>query len=269
MKAFMHHLSYEFKTGIRDRGKLLMSYLLPLVFFVFTGALMTQLNPLFKDLMLPAMILFAIMSSALLSFPSALIRERESGVYRSYRINGVPSASIISAPVLSTAFHMAVVAAIICMLGPRLFGGVAPGNIAGFIAAGILSYLAFAGAGTLIGVAAASEQVSMLVAQCFYIPSILLGGLMVPASVLPAGLQRVALLLPASHAMKLFNGLGQAAAGAVFPWQPLAVLAAGTVLSFGLAAALFQWDSRARQPSRKAWAALLAFLPYAAAVVLG
>ena len=267
MKAFLHHLSYDFKTGIRDKGKLLMYYLLPLVFFAFMGALMTAVNPLFKDLMLASMIMFAVMSSALLFIPTSLIRERETGVFRSYRINGVPSASILTVPIVSTAFHMAVVAVIICLAGPALFGGVPPSNIPGFIAGGILSYLVFAGIGTLIGVAAANDGVSVMISQCLYIPSIILGGLMMPASVLPAGLKRIALLFPASHTMRAFEALGTA--GSPFPWREVVLLAASVVINFGLAGLLFQWDSRARQPSRKAWGALLAVVPFAIAVAVG
>jgi hypothetical protein len=47
------------------------------------------------------------------------------------------------------------------------------------------------------------------------------------------------------------------------------VLAASIVLSFALAALAFEWDSRAAQPSRKAYAALLAVIPYAAAALIG
>ena len=53
------------------------------------------------------------------------------------------------------------------------------------------------------------------------------------------------------------------------PWGSLAVLGASVVLSFGLAAALFEWDSRAAQPSRKAYAALLVILPYAVSALIG
>jgi hypothetical protein len=41
------------------------------------------------------------------------------------------------------------------------------------------------------------------------------------------------------------------------------------VLSFALAALLFQWDTRASQPNRKALVALLALAPYVAAALLG
>jgi ABC-2 type transport system permease protein len=268
MKAFIHHLAYDFKTGIRDRSKLLMFYLFPLVFFALIGALMSSVNPGFKQIMIPAMALFAYMCSALLTLPTMLVNAREAGVFRSYRINGVPSASILSIPVIGTAVHMIVITVIVVFLGMRIFNGIPPANLAGFAAAAALSYLAYAGIGVLIGVAAGNHTVSTLLAQLVFIPSIMLGGLMVPSSMLPAGLQRISLLLPAAHAMKVFAGLGMPGGGAV-PWSSIVVLAASAALSFGLAAMLFEWDTRSSQPSRKAFAAILGILPFAAAVLTG
>jgi ABC-2 type transport system permease protein len=268
MTAFLHHLAYDFKTGIRDRSKLLMFYLFPVVFFVLVGGLMASVNPGFKQTMIPGMVLFAFMCSALLNLPGLLVGAREAGVFRSYRINGVPSASIVSIPVIGTAVHMAVVAVVITFAGMRFYGGVAPSHAAGFAAAALLSYAMYAGIGVLIGVAAANNTVCILVSQLIYIPSIILGGLMVPAAMLPAGLQRVSLLLPASHSMRVFIGLGMPGSTGT-PWLSLGVMAASIVLSFGLSALLFEWDSRASAPSRKAWAALLAIVPFAASALIG
>jgi ABC-2 type transport system permease protein len=269
MQAFIHHLAYDYATGIRDRSKLLMFYLFPIVFFALVGGLMTSVNPGFRQTMLPAMVLFAFMCSALLNLPGVLVNAREAGVFRSFRINGVPAASIVSIPVIGTAVHMAVVALLVSLAGPRLFGGAAPLNIAGFAAAAVLSYAAYAGIGVLIGVAAGNTTASILIAQLIYIPSIILGGLMVPTSILPDGLQRISLLLPATHSMRVFASLGGMQGGAGTPWLSIGVLASSVVVSFGLAAILFEWDSRSAQPSRKAYAAFLGIAPFAVAALIG
>jgi ABC-2 type transport system permease protein len=268
MSAFFHHLSYDFKSGIRDKGKLLMFYLFPLVFFALAGTLMTAVNPFFKETMLPGMILFAVMSSALLTFPGGIVTAREQGVFRSYRINGVPAVSILVIPVIGGVLHAAIVGVVISLGGAYVLGGVAPTNILGFAAAGLLSYAAFAGIGVLIGTASARDNASTMITQLIYIPSILLGGLMMPASILPEGFRRISLLLPSTHAMNALTGLGGMPAGAPVPWLAIAVLSASTVLDFALAAWIFQWDPRSTTPSRKAFAALLGVLPFAAAVVI-
>lgn len=268
MSAFAHHLSYDFRTGVRDRSKLLMYYLFPLVFFVLMGGLMSSVNPGFTKVIVPGMALFAFMCSSLLTLPSGLVAAREAGVYRSYRINGVPAASIIGIPVLSTAVHMAIISLLIVVAAPRIFGGVMPASIPGFIGGALLSYVACAGIGVLIGVAAGNATVTILVSQLLYIPSIVLGGIMVPTTILPPFLQRISLLLPATHCMSVLAGIAMPGSAGV-PWLSLAVLAASIVLSFGLAGVLFEWDSRAAAPSRKAWLALLGMAPFAAAALIG
>jgi ABC-2 type transport system permease protein len=264
MTAFTHHLSYDFKTGIRDRSKLLMFYLFPLVFFFVVGAFMVQINPGFRQTMLPGMMIFAYMSSVLLSLPSALVEARESGVFRSYRINGVPSASILATPVIGAFVHMIVVSVVISFAGARLFGGAVPASVPGFIAAALMAFLTYAAIGLLIGVAAGNSNVSILVSQLLYIPSILLGGIMVPTSLMPNAFRRIGLLLPAAHSMRVFNGL---AFGGPFPSASFAVLCASIIMNLLLAELLFEWDSRATQPCPKAWAALIAALPFVASAL--
>ena len=163
---------------------------------------------------------------------------------------------------------MAVAAVVIGFAGARFYDAAAPARVALFALAALLSYAAYAGIGVLIGVASGNNTVSILVAQLIYIPSIILGGLMVPSAMLPGGLAKLSLLLPATHCMRVLVGLGMPGSAAT-PWLSICVLAVSAALSFGLAALLFEWDSRSSAPSPKAWLALLAVLPYAAAVLIG
>lgn len=73
MSAFTNHFSFEFRTGIRDKTLLLMNYLFPIGLYIMLGLLMTELNPLFVETMIPAMILIAIMSGTVLSLPNPLV----------------------------------------------------------------------------------------------------------------------------------------------------------------------------------------------------
>jgi ABC-2 type transport system permease protein len=269
MRAFANHLAYDFRSALRDRGRLLLFHLFPLAYFALCGSFMTAVNPFFRQAMLPGMVLFAVMSAALLAAPSALVQARENGVFRSYRINGVPSASILSVPVVGAALHVAVVSLAISLAGAFVFGGRTPASAAGFAAAALLSYAAYAALGVLIGVAAGKDASAILVSQLIFVPSIMLGGLMVPARMMPEGLQRIALVLPSTHCMRAFAGLGGMNGGAAIPWASLLVLGSSAVLSFGLALALFEWDSRANRPSRKALAAILGIVPYAVAALVG
>lgn len=268
MTALANHFAYEFKTGLRNSTLLLMNYLFPLIFYAMMGLVMTQINPGFKDTMVPAMVLFATMASTLLGLPGPLVESREAGIYRSYRINGVPAASILLTPALTTAFHVFIVGTVIAATGGSLFDGAMPTNWGAFILITILSVLSCTGLGALIGVIAGDSRAVVLLSQLIFLPSMLLGGLMMPLNVLPESVHSISMLLPASHAMQAYAGLAYGRETLMGPMVSVAVLAISGVLAFGLAVFLFNWDSRNSARRGHPVMALLALVPYLIAAIL-
>ncbi len=262
MNAFASHFSFEFRTGIRDRTQLLMNYLFPLGLYGMLGFLMTELNPDFAKTIIPAMITIAILSGTILSLPNPLVTAREAGIFRSYKINGVPAISILTIPALTTILHMVIVAVIITATAPLFFGAPPPVNWGGFILFFLLAVFAHAGLGMLISVISSSTRAIVLWSQLIFLPSMLIGGLMIPYSMLPGALGKVALLFPATHAMNVFQGLAQNQTAAFDPPWSVLILLAGGILSFGLANYLFCWDSQNKTRRGHPSLALLALLPY-------
>lgn len=89
MTAFTNHFLFEFKTGLRNSSAMMMFYLLPLGFYAAMGFIMVEINPGFRELLLPAMIVFAIMSSTILGYPNGLVEFREA-----YWKSGVDSTQV-------------------------------------------------------------------------------------------------------------------------------------------------------------------------------
>ena len=268
MNAFANHFSFEFRTGIRDKTLLLMNYLFPIGLYAMLGFLMTELNPLFAETLIPAMIIVAIMSGTVLSLPNPLVTAREAGIFRSYKINGVPAISILTIPALTTISHMVVVAVIITATAPLLFGAPPPVNWPGFILFFLLAAFAHAGLGMLISVISSSTRAVVLWSQLVFLPSMMIGGLMIPYSMLPGTLGKIALLLPATHAMNIFQGLAQNQVTVFSLAGSIIILLAGGLLSFGLANYLFCWDSHNKTRRGHPALALLALLPYTLGIIL-
>lgn len=267
MKAFFTHLSYEFRATLRDKTLLLMNYLFPLFFFVMMGLLMGKVNPTFKDTMIPGMILVAIMSSTLLAMPSPMLTSRESGVFRSFKINGVPSLSIIIIPILNALLHMLVVSVIIILAGHFFFEGVLPGNWLYFGIVWLVSFLAFSGLGMLIGVVASNSRSTVLIAQLIFVPSMILGGLMMPTSVLPKSLSLIGNLLPTGHAMGAFIALSAGQTPVADGFLQLGLLLVTGLLALGLSVYLFHWDNSIKR-QRPALLGLLVILPFVVSMAL-
>lgn len=262
MTALVHHFTFEFKTGLRNTTLLLMNYMFPLGFYAMMGLVMTQINPPFAETMIPAMVIFATLSSALLGLPGPLVEAREAGIFRSYKVNGVPALAILLMPALTTVFHVLIVAAIIALTGAPLFGGATPTRWIPFTLITLLMALSSAGLGALIGVIANDSRAVVLLSQAVYLPSMLLGGLMVPLDILPASVQPFSLLLPASHAMQAYLGFAYGQTTLMAPIISVLALALSGLLAFGLAIFLFAWDRHNSTRRGSRWLALLALVPY-------
>jgi ABC-2 type transport system permease protein len=262
MTAFINHFAFEFRTGIRNKQLLLMNYLFPLGFYLMMGFVMAGINPLFLDSMTPAMVVFAVLAATLLGIPDPLVNARENGIFRSYKINGIPSFSILVIPALTTMLHLVIVAAVITGTASLLFDAPAPLNWPGYVLVFAAFAFVMAGISVLIGVVSPNSRVTVLYSQVFFIPSILLAGMMFPYEMLPTVVAKIAQLLPATQAMNAFKGLAMGGAADFNPWLSIAVLFVSGILAFGLAAYLFSWDRRNATRRGHPLLALLCFLPY-------
>jgi len=268
MNAFIHHFSFEFRTGIRNKQLLLMNYLFPLGFYLMMGFIMAEINPPFREDIVPAMIVFGILAATLLGIPDPLVNARENGIFRSYKINGVPSLSILVIPALTTILHLVIVAVLITTTAPLLFDAPLPVNWLNFSLIFVAMAFACAGISVLIGVVSPSSRMTVLWSQLIFVPSMILGGMMVPYSMLPDIAGKFAQLLPATQAMNALNGLAMGKVAAFSPWGSVMVLLISGVFAFGLAAYLFSWDSRNSTRRGHPLLALLVLLPNIAGILL-
>ena len=262
MSAFVNHFSFEFRTGIRNKTLLLMNYLFPLGFFLMMGFIMVDINPPFREDLVPAMVVFAIVAATFLGLPDPLVNARENGIFRSYKINGIPSVSILTIPGLTTVLHLVIVTVIITVTAPLLFDAPSPANWLNYIVVFIATAIACAGISVLIGVISSSSRMTVLWAQLVFIPSMLLGGLMLPYSMLPDAAGTVAQLLSATHAMNAFKGLAMGKTADFAPLGSVIILLLSGLLAFGLAIYLFSWDSRNSTRRGHPLLALLVLTPY-------
>lgn len=267
MTAFLNHMAFEFRTGLRNPAQLLMNYLFPLGFYLMMGLVMVPINPLFAQTLIPGMITVATMASALLGLPGTLVESREAGIYRSFKINGVPAVSILAIPTMGTVFPVVIVAAIITLTGP-LFKGILPTNWAAFALVTLVTAFAYGAIGALIGVVAADSRGTVLYSQLLFLPSMIMSGIMLPLEMLPASARRLSALLPATHSMQAYIGLAYGQPTAMNALASLLLLLASGILAFGLGIYLFSWDSRNATRRGHPALALLAIVPLVAGAIL-
>lgn len=243
MNAFAAHFAFEFRAGVRNRTLLLLNYLFPLGLYMMLGFILTGLNPFFQEVIIPGMVVIAVMAAYLLGVPEPLVGAREKGIFRSYKINGVPPSSILSIPSLTTGVHTVIVATIITATAPVLFDAPLPVDWLGFLVSLVAIIVATAGMAVVIGVVSSNSRVVILWSQLVFIPSMLLGGIMIPYGELTPGVAKASQLLPATQAMNAFQGLAMGEIADFNPWVSIVSLLVCGVVGFGLALFLFSWDS--------------------------
>lgn len=268
IEGLVAHAAVEFRTGVRDRTLLLMTYLFPLGFYGFMGVFMTEMNPEFAGVMIPGMAVFAMLAAAMFGLPGPLISARETGVLRSYRINGVPTGAVFGVPAATTVAHLLVVGAIVALSAPLLFDAPSVGNVAAFALVLVVAATTHAALGALIGVVSANNRISVLWSQILFLPSVLLAGIIVPFEQIPDAFQPLSLLLPASYAMEAFRGLAFGAETLVAPWLAVAVLAVGAAVALALTRLCYAWDDHGAGRRLHPAFGLLAIVPYAIPAVV-
>ena len=230
------------------------------------GFVLIDIDPAFAEVFIPLLIIIAILLATLLGLPDPLVTAREAGIFRNYKINGVPTLSLLIIPALTMIIHLVIVTIIFVVAAPLLFSASVPLDWLGFVMTFIVTAFALTGLGVLIGVVSANSRITVLWSQVIFIPTMVV--MFIPASVLPDAVMRVAQLLPPIHAMNAFRGLAMGLTTNFAPLGSLVILATGGVLAFGLAIYLFSWDSQNETRRGHPALALLALLPYVIGVIL-
>lgn len=205
MNAFFKYLGFQFKMDVREKGTLLTYYIAPLVFYFVMGAVFSSINPATKATLAGAMSIFAVTMGAVLGLPAPIIKIREGGVLRAYQVNGIPNWSVLLVHAVSAFIHLFIVTMIILVSAPALFGAGLPGNYAAYFIILVALIFTSIALGLLIGVISRGQAVGTMLSQAVFLPSLLLSGIMFPASMLPGFLGQVGAVFPATHAMRAFS----------------------------------------------------------------
>lgn len=205
MNAFFKQMAIQFKLGLRDKTLLIDFYLLPIGFYLIMGGVMSGINPTFKQTLIPSMIVFGVTMGALQGVSAPMAKLRESGTLRAYRVLGIPAGSVLLTQFLSAFLHTLIASVLILITAPVLFKAEPPKNLLSFFAVLCLFILATTAVGIFFGVIAKVHMASMLSVVVF-IFSVMLSGMMFPASMLPRALLYAGRILPATFAIQAFSG---------------------------------------------------------------
>lgn len=245
MKAFLKHLKIQFLIDIRERGTLMVYYIVPLVFYFVMGAVFSSVNPQAKDTLGASMMIFGVTMGAVLGIPSPIVKMREAGVLRAYTVCGVPGFAVLLVQAVSAFVHLLIVCGVIFFTAPLCFGAAFPQNLPAFMLSLFVLLFASISLGLLIGVTAKGNSSAMMFSQGIFLPTVMLSGIMFPASMLPEALRIVGRVLPGTYIMQTFGGLNYSLTPDIEPM--VALLTATGIGIIATVGAVFKFRSTSKR----------------------
>ncbi len=242
MTAYLAQARTELTLTLRRGESVLLTLGIPvmlLVFFSLVDVLPTPSgveDPI--DFLAPGIIALALMSSAMVNVAIA------TGFERQYQVLKRLGATPLGRPRLLAAKTTAVLAIelvqlVVLVPVSLLLGWEPEATWLGFVVVAVLGTVGFAGLGFLMAGTLRAE-ITLALANGLYLVLLLLGGMIIPLSELPAPLETFAKLLPAAA---LAAGVdGTLTAGAAVPGWAWAVLVLWAVAAPVAAALTFRWE---------------------------
>jgi ABC-2 type transport system permease protein len=251
LNGWIRHLLLTIALNFASPQAIVYGYLVPVFFLLAFGSVFRTDSPPLQAHM-GQILTITILGGACFGLPTALVSEREQGVWRRYRLLPIPVAWLVLSAMIARVLIVASAVLIQIAMARAVYGTPLPTQPGIAVLAFFFVTAAFLALGLLIAALADTVPAVQALGQCIFLPMIMIGGVGVPLTALPDWAQHVAGFMPGRYAVEVLqpcfdgrNGLP----GAGFRLGALGVIG----LAAGVAAArLFRWEAGARlgRPAR-------------------
>ena len=241
MRAFRAQTRMELALSLRQGEQLLVSIAIPLLLLVFFSLVDVLPKPdgvdHAVDFLAPGILALAVMSTAMVSLGIGTGFERQYGVLKRLGSTPLGRPRLILAKI-TMVLLVELLQVVVLVPTALLLGWHPDGTIALAVPAYLLGTAAFAGIGLLLA-GTQRGTVTLAAANGLYLVLLLLGGMIIPLTKLPAAIRVIAELLPAAALSRAMAAAFRAGAPAhAGQWAVLAVWAVAAPLA---AAWLIRW----------------------------
>jgi ABC-type transport system involved in cytochrome c biogenesis permease component len=254
LNGWTRHFLLTLYLNFRNPQGIVYGYLVPIIFLLAFGSVFRADNPPLLAQMGQIMTI-TILGGACFGLPTALVAERERGIWRRYRLLPVPTPWLVFSAMLARVLMVASSVLVQIALARAIFGTPFPSHPGAATLGFLFVTAAFLGIGFLIAALADNVPAVQALGQCIFLPMIMIGGVGVPLAVLPLWAQRIAGFMPGRYAVEVlqpcFNGLN-GLHGTGFRLGALAVIGLAAGVS---GAKLFRWEAGRRMGSARWWVA--------------
>lgn len=223
MSAFLYTVALQWKLDIRSKTLLITCYVVPLIFFAIMGGIFTSVNPMAKDTLIQSMTVMGVSMGALIGLPPSINELYGGDSKKVYQANGVPVLVGLISMALSAFIHLLIVSLILYAAAPLVFDAAPPSHPMLYFAALAITTVVSISIGCVLGLAVKQQAKLTMVSQLVFLPSIMLSGILFPSNMLPAFLEDLGKLFPATWGYELMQEGGFCAANL---WPLIAILLA-------------------------------------------
>jgi ABC-type multidrug transport system permease subunit len=269
-RGLFRHFLLCLELSFRSKQAVVYGYMVPLLFLLAFGSVFRAETPLLLGQM-GQLLTITILGGACFGMPTALVAERERGIWRRYRLLPVGMGSLVGTVLAARVLIVASAAALQVGLAHLIYGTPLPLHPAQTALGVVLVTASFLGLGLLVAALADDVPSVQAMGQCLFLPMIMIGGVGIPLLALPTWAQRVSGFMPGRYAVEVLQlGYGDPRGLSAGGFGVLALCVIG--MAAGIAGArLFRWDTgrnAGRYPSAWVAAALAAWIAvgFAAAV---
>jgi ABC-2 type transport system permease protein len=206
VRIFFHQLRAEQKLFWRSRELAFFTFLLPILFFLLLGSAYgdDEINGVSGyQFLLAGMIGYGAASTTFAGLALLLVIRRESGVLKRLRATPLPPATYVAAVLGSIIFIFLLEAAILIAIGRFAYDVPLPDPFLSLILVVLLGAASFAALGIGLTALIKSAEGSSAVVNALYLPLSFISGAFFAADTFPDVLEKLALLLPLSHLIRL------------------------------------------------------------------
>ena len=261
--GLLGHFLLTLQLNLRSKQALIYGYLVPIFFLLAFGSVFrADTPPLLAEM--GQILTISILGGACFGLPTALVAERERGVWRRYRLLPVPTLYLVISTLVARLLIVGSAVVLQILLAHFIYRTPFPLHPGQLVAAFLPVAFAFMGLGLVVAALADDVPAVQALGQCFFLPMILIGGVGVPLVALPGWTQRLAGFMPGRYAVDALQrcftdplGLNQAG----FSLLALGVIGAAASV---VGAKLFRWDTGRRTTRTTSLWLLLALLSWIA-----
>lgn len=205
LRAFMYGVYLQWKLDFRNKGILLTYYVIPLIFFGFMGAIFTSINPLSKETLIQSMSVFGVTMGSFLGAPTSLVELYGSEIKKAYKIGGIPLWVPALNSLISAFVHLFFMSIVIFLVAPIAFNAKIPSNVPVFLFSLAFFIIVSLLIGTVLGLTIKNTSKLTMLSQLLFLPSLMLSGMMFPATMLPEIMQTIGKIFPATWALSIMT----------------------------------------------------------------